>query len=68
MGNGQGVCADMMFFKKCNNCGHDAWHNKCGGKDGGMRCTKCAYPAGTGPKKDRHEAAMRAVIAKGFGK
>lgn len=52
----------MMVQKLCTNCGKTCWHNS--KPDGGYRCTYCAYPAGTGPKMEKHNAIMRIQVAK----
>lgn len=53
-----------MIKKFCNDCGRERWHNPSGKKENAAtpRCTGCAHPFGTGPKKERHE--MAAISAK----
>jgi ribosomal protein L37AE/L43A len=50
-----------MEKKSCPVCGEVTWHNPPGGKAGVARCTKCAQPFGTGPKRERHVEAAKLV-------
>jgi len=44
-----------MEKRFCTACFKTTWHNPLGGKNkGGYRCTYCAEPIGTGPKRDKH--------------
>lgn len=51
-----------MVRKLCTACGKTCWHNPL--KDGGLRCTYCGTPPGTGPKRERNETIINRQIAK----
>jgi len=56
-----------MVFKLCKECGKECWHNllkKNKDGQGGERCTYCAFPLGTGPKRDVHSALNTQQMAK----
>lgn len=52
--------------KYCGNCMIETVHNESGNKAGSPRCTKCAQPYGTGPKKERNEMAAKLAMKRKY--